>query len=126
MNRNRIFVIDDDRDLLQIIRRTLELEGYLVETATGGESGVANFQKFDPDLVLLDIMMPGANGYQVLQQIRKCSVVPVLMLTSLDEVTALEKSVDLGADGYITKPFRSGELLARVRAVLRRSKLRSS
>lgn len=124
MNRIRVFVIDDDREILQVIRRTLELEGYVVEVASGGEIGIANFQKWNPDLILLDIMMPGADGYQVLQQIRQRSVVPVVMLTSLDEVAALEKSVDLGADGYITKPFRSGELVARVRAVLRRSRLK--
>jgi len=125
MNKIRVFVIDDDREILRIIRRTLELEGYAVETATGGEVGVANFREFNPDLVLLDIMMPGADGYQVLQRIRKNSAVLVVMLTSLDEITALEKSVDLGADGYITKPFRSGELLARVRAVIRRSKAKA-
>ena len=126
MKKQRILIVDDDKEILQIVKRTLELEGYIVDVATDGYIAVTKLRKGNPALILLDIMMPGLDGYQVLDRIRRHSNVPVIMLTALGEVSALEKSVDLGADGYITKPFRTEELLARVRAVLRRSKPKAS
>ena len=126
MKKERILIVDDDREILQIVKRTLELEGYTVDVATDGYIAVTRLRKRNPALVLLDIMMPGLDGYQVLDRIRRHSNVPVIMLTALGEVSALEKSVDLGADGYITKPFRTEELLARIKAVLRRSKPKAS
>ena len=118
----RVLLVDDDKELLRIIKRTLELEGYCVDTANGGQPAVTQLKTCKPDLILLDIMMPGMDGYEVLEHIRKSSGVPVLMLTALGEVDAIEKSLSLGADGYIIKPFRSEELVARVKAMMRRSK----
>jgi len=118
----RILVADDDQELLWIAARTLELEGFDVATAKDGDMALALLPKFQPDLVVLDVMMPGLNGYEVLDLIRKRSDVPVLMLTALSGIDSLEKSVDLGADGYVTKPFRIPELIARIRALLRRAK----
>jgi DNA-binding response OmpR family regulator len=117
----RIMVVDDDPELLQIAARTLELEGFEVTTAGDGESALVLLPKFKPQIVILDVMMPGLDGYQTLELIRKQSDVPVLMLTALNDTGALEKSLDLGADRYVTKPFRSAELLARIRALLRRA-----
>lgn len=122
MKKAHILVVDDDAELLRIVGRTLELEGYYVSTAGDGNIALTLLPKCKPDLVILDIMMPGLNGYQVLELIRKQSNVPVLMLTAIGETSSLEKSVDLGADNYITKPFRMQELLARIRATLRRAR----
>lgn len=119
--KKRILVVDDDRELLQMIGRALELEGYEVTTALNGNSGLAAMPKCKPHLVILDIMMPGLNGYETLAQIRQSSKVPVMMLTAVGMEYALEKSVDLGADRYVTKPFRIAELLAGIRALLRRT-----
>jgi DNA-binding response OmpR family regulator len=118
----QLMLVDDDRELIRIIERTLELEGYSVNTASNGPTAIEQMKTCNPDLVLLDIMMPGMDGYEVLQNIRKTSTVPVLMLTALGEVDSIEKCLQLGADGYITKPFRSDELVARVKAMIRRSK----
>ncbi len=118
--RRHILVVDDDQELLQIVGRTLELEGYKVSIASDGKSALALFPRCQPDLIILDIMMPDINGHQVLEHIRENSRVPVMMLTAVGEVITLEKSMNLGADSYMTKPFRSKELLARIRALLRR------
>jgi DNA-binding response OmpR family regulator len=121
MEKARILVLDDDIEVLNIIERTLEMEGYAVDAFSKGDSALTCLKKKKTDLILLDIMMPGVDGYQVLRQIRRDYNIPVIMLTALSDVEAIEKSVDLGADGYITKPFRTDELLARVRAIMRRS-----
>jgi DNA-binding response OmpR family regulator len=121
MGKVRILVLDDDTEILQLIRRTLEMEGYNVDAFPDGDSALTFLKKKKEDLILLDIMMPGIDGYQVLRQIRQDYNIPVIMLTAISDVDAIEKSVELGADGYITKPFRTEELLARVRAILRRS-----
>jgi DNA-binding response OmpR family regulator len=119
-SKARIMVVDDDPELLQIAARTLELEGFAVGTADSGEAALALLPKFKPQIVILDVMMPGLDGYQTLELIRKQSDVPVLMLTALNNTGSVEKSLDLGADRYVTKPFRTAELLARIRALLRR------
>lgn len=119
--QKHILVIDDDQELLRIVSRTLELEGYNVSIASDGQSALSLFPRCKPDLIILDIMMPDINGHQVLQRIREDSNVPVMMLTAIGEPVTLEKSLNLGADNYMTKPFRSKELLARIRALLRRA-----
>lgn len=115
-----ILAVDDEEYVLQVIKRTLEPEGYVVTTAADGSSALASLFEHQPDLVLLDIKLPDTNGYQVLERIREMSDVPVIMLTAVLEVASIQQSLDLGADDYIRKPFRPRELIARVRAKLRR------
>ena len=116
-----ILVIEDDQDMLQLLRRVLESEGYRVILATNGVYGVTLLREAKPDLVLLDIMMPGPDGYMTLSSIRQYSNVPVIMVTAMRDIESLQKTLTLGADDYIKKPFRPGELLARVKAKLRRT-----
>jgi two-component system response regulator MtrA len=119
--KTRILVVDDDPELLRIVGRTLELEGFDVTTASDGKTALTLLPECRPHLVVLDVMMPDLDGYETLELIRKQSDVPVLMLTALSNTSSLEKSVDLGADRYVTKPFRTGELVARIRSLLRRT-----
>ena len=115
-----ILIIEDDGNIRELLRLYLTQEGYTVETAQDGAEGLRAFQALKPDLVLLHIMMPVMDGIQVIREIRSGSKTPVIMLTAkaetFDKVTGLE----LGADDYVTKPFEMRELIARVRAVLRR------
>lgn len=119
--RPYIMVVDDEREILRLLKRTLELEGLQVATAPDGPSALVLFQKHQPDLVILDIMMPGLNGFQLIDLIRQRSNVPIIMLTARCEVTALNFAIALGADDYVRKPFRVRELVARVKAKLRRA-----
>ncbi len=116
-------IIDDDVRMLRMMQRTLELEGYHVRTASDGEAALAIFDEENPDLVLLDIIMPGMDGYAVCQNIREFSQVPIIMVTAKDNSEEKVEGLDTGADDYVTKPFSASELTARVRAVLRRTKL---
>ncbi|MDD5039042.1 MAG: response regulator transcription factor [Dehalococcoidales bacterium] len=116
-----IVVIDDDPFILELIKDILQPEGFDVILAADGASGLSLLKDTKPDLVLLDIMMPGQDGYEVLQSIREHSDVPVMMITAKLGVDSLKHAVDLGADDYIRKPFRPAELVARVRAKLRRT-----
>ncbi len=116
-----ILAVDDDVQVLHLVRRTLETEGYRVITADSGEAAVAAFEQQLPDLVVLDIMMPGIDGYAVCQRIRSFSHVPIIMLTAMGSNEEMARGLDAGADDYVTKPFSVEVLLARVRAVLRRS-----
>ncbi|MFC2005466.1 response regulator transcription factor [Chloroflexota bacterium] len=119
-----ILVVDDDEEfVLRLVKRILEPEGYIVSVATNGKSALSALDESMPNLVLLDIRMPDFNGYQVLERIREKSDVPVIMLTAVREVTSLDKSIGLGADDYIIKPFRPWDLLSRVQAKLRRAGL---
>jgi len=120
-NQACILVVDDDQNVLQMVSRTLELEGFCSITAADGESALALLEKDKPDLVLLDIMMPGLDGFEVLKRIRQRSSVPVIMLTAKNEVTTVRDTIGLGADDYIRKPFSIVELLARIRCKLRRA-----
>jgi len=119
--RPHIMVVDDDREMLRMLERTLELEGYGVTVAADGSSALALLDDCKPDLVILDIMMPSPDGYQVLDSMRQRSDAPVIMLTARREVASLDKALALGADDYIRKPFRVLELLARIQAKLRRA-----
>ena len=116
-----IMVVDDEQAILSLLSRTLEPEGYGVILADNGSSALALLEEHTPDLVILDIMMPGLNGFQVLDLIRQRSNVPIIMLTARREVTTLRDALSLGADDYVRKPFGRGELLARIRAKLRRA-----
>ncbi len=116
-----IMVIDDDPEMLQLLRRTFEMEGYDVVLAADGVSGMALLRDRKPDLLILDIMMPGPDGYIVLERIRQSYDIPVIMLTAKRDATSLEKALALGADDYVKKPFRPLELMARIRTKLRRA-----
>lgn len=118
--RTSIMVVDDEQAILSLLSRILESEGYSVVGAADGKSALALLKRQEPDLAILDIMMPGLNGFQVLELIRQHSDIPIIMLTGNREVTALRDAVALGADDYLRKPFSTRELLARVRAKLRR------
>ncbi len=116
-----ILAVDDDVQVLHLVRRTLEVEGYRVITANSGEAAVAAFEQQPSDMVVLDIMMPGMDGYAVCQHIRSLSNAPIIMLTAIMGDKEQARGLDAGADDYLTKPFSVAVLLARVRAVLRRS-----
>jgi DNA-binding response OmpR family regulator len=118
-----VLVVDDDARIARMIKRILELEGYQVIQAGSGETALKVFDNEDPELVLLDVMMPGMDGYTVCQRIREFSPVPIIMVTAKSNDEEKVKGLDAGADDYITKPFASKELVARVRAVLRRTTL---
>ena len=118
----RILVIEDEPQMLLGLRDNLELEGYEVQTAADGEEGLARAASFAPDLVILDVMLPKKNGFDVLRELRSRSITtPIVMLTARSAETDKVLGLELGADDYVTKPFSITELLARVRAVLRRT-----
>jgi DNA-binding response OmpR family regulator len=117
----KILVADDDLDLLGLVAYSLSQAGYLVVKSSDGPGALASFEAEAPDLVILDINMPGASGFEVCTAIRARGDVPVMMLTARGEEQDLVKALDLGADDYLTKPFSPKTLLARVKALLRRS-----
>ena len=116
-----ILVVDDDPNISRLVTLYLETEGYEVRNAARGDDAVNEFSRLPPDLMLLDVMLPGMDGYQVLKSVRKSSSIPVIMLTARDETFDKVLGLELGADDYITKPFDAKELVARVKAVLRRA-----
>jgi len=117
----QIMVVDDEQSVVKLLSRTLTSEGYGVIAADNGISALELFEKHIPDLVILDISMPGLDGFGVLKLIRQRSSVPVIMLTARLEVNTVHDALALGADDYIRKPFSTQELLARVRTKLRRT-----
>ena len=117
----KVLIADDDRDLLELIGFSLSQAGFLVLKAADGPTAVRIFDAEAPDLVVLDINMPGASGFQVCESIRARSNVPVMMLTARNEEEDLVRALELGADDYLTKPFSPRTLLARVKALLRRA-----
>ena len=116
----KILVVDDEKPISDIIRFNLEKEGYEVSTAFDGDEAVEQFVAVGPDLILLDLMLPKMDGLEVCRQIRKTSDVPIIMLTAKDSEIDKVLGLELGADDYITKPFSNRELVARVKANLRR------
>lgn len=119
---SRILLVEDNDDLAFGLQRTLEFEGYDVEVCADGESGLQRARTAPPDLVVLDVMLPGANGFAILRDMRHAGLhMPVLMLTARGEESDVLTGFDSGADDYVTKPFSTAELLARVRALLRRA-----
>ena len=122
----KVLIADDDADLRELIAFTLGQAGYLVLKAADGPAAVQLFEHESPDLVLLDINMPGMNGFQVCEAIRRRSQVPVMMLTVRGEEEDLVRALGLGADDYLNKPFSPRTLLARLKALLRRAGVESS
>ncbi len=120
MNNTRVLLVDDDPVILKFVGANLKARNFDVTTAEDGESALKAMEQTLPDLVILDIMMPGMDGVEVCRRIREWSRVPVIMLTAKNELNDKVTLLNLGADDYITKPFGIEELLARVRAVLRR------
>ena len=116
---SKILVVDDELNICELLKLYLENEGYTVFTANDGQAAVTAFQQKAPDLVLLDIMLPKMDGWQVCREIRKTSSAPIIMLTAKGETDDKVAGLKNGADDYITKPFGTEELLARIRAVLR-------
>ena len=121
MENNTILVIDDDRNILEIIKLYLNKEGYSVQVGERGDTALSLCRETKPALVVLDVMLPGIDGWKVLHQLREESDVPVIMLTAKNDTLDRVQGLDLGADDYMSKPFDAKELLARIKAVLRRS-----
>lgn len=120
MMDTKILVVDDDTNISDLLKIYFENEGYEVKTANDGAEGVNMFKMYEPDLVLLDIMLPKKDGWQVCREIRKISSKPVIMITAKGEVFDKVLGLELGADDFVVKPFDMKELSARVKAVLRR------
>jgi two-component system response regulator MprA len=121
--RHHILVVDDDEKITSMLRRSLTFEGHEVSTAANGQDALVKLMQREPDLLILDVMMPYVDGWEVCRRLREGgSTVPVLMLTAKDEIKDRVKGLDTGADDYLVKPFALEELLARVRALLRRRK----
>ncbi len=116
-----ILVVDDDPNISRLEQLYLEKEGYEVKVAADGNEAIESFRKRPPDLVLLDVMLPGTDGYEVLKTIRKSGSIPVIMVTAKGETFDKVLCLELGADDYIVKPFDGKEMIARVKAVLRRA-----
>ena len=125
MAAKRVLLVDDDQSIIEVQKMYFEKEGYQVSTCMQGDKAVAAFETFNPDIIILDLMLPGMDGNDICREIRKSSDVPIIMLTArtdtLDKIIGLE----LGADDYVPKPFEPKELLARVKAVLRRTDRKS-
>ena len=120
-DKTRILLVDDDVNIARLVQLYLEKEGYEVETAQRGDDAVAAFTHDRPDLMLLDVMLPGMDGWQVLKEVRRTSAMPIIMLTAKEDTFDKVLGLELGADDYVTKPFDAKELVARVKAVLRRT-----
>ena len=119
--QERILVADDEASIRRILETRLKMVGYDVITAADGEEALEAFQKHNPDLIILDVMMPKMDGYGVTREVRRNSDVPIIILTALGDVSERITGLELGADDYVVKPFSPKELEARVRAVLRRT-----
>ena len=120
-DRRKILVVDDEERMVRFIRMNLEHDGFLVSEAFNGKQAISKMRDFTPDLILLDVMMPDVDGFDVLETIREVSNVPVIMLTAKGEEDDRVRGLELGADDYVTKPFSPRELTSRVKAVLRRT-----
>ena len=121
MEKTRVLIVDDDPNINQLIKLYLEKEGYETETAERGDDALNLFKKNPPQIVLLDLMLPGMDGWQVCREIRKISTIPIIMLTAKGETFDKVLGLELGADDYMTKPFDPKELIARIKAVMRRT-----
>ena len=121
MQQQCVLVVDDDAPILRLVRTKLQTDGFRVLTATNGKAAIEVFQDEQPDLIVMDIMMPIMDGIEAMRQIRAESRVPIILLTARTAGRDKIRSLDLGADDYITKPFDPDELSARVSAVLRRT-----
>ena len=120
MLKTKILLVDDDPNIRQLVNLYLEKEGFEVEMADRGDTALQIFRQSPPNLMLLDVMLPGMDGWQVLREARKVSNIPIIMLTAKDETFDKVLGLELGADDYISKPFDMKELVARIKAVVRR------
>ncbi len=121
MALDKVLIVDDDKNICDLLRLYLEKEGYSVILSHDGEEAVVKFNALKPDIVLLDIMLPGLDGWQVCREIRKKSNVPIIMITAKSETFDKVLGLELGADDYIVKPFDTKEVIARIKAVARRT-----
>ncbi|MCX8067885.1 MAG: response regulator transcription factor [Anaerolineae bacterium] len=126
MAQERILVVDDDSEMLTLLRALLEAQGFAVYTASSGEAALHLLPQVAPDLIILDVLMPGLDGKEVCQRIRRQSTVPILFLTAVDAVESVVDGLSRGADDYLSKPFHPAELVARIRAMLRRARMYTS
>lgn len=126
MSVDKILIVDDDKNICNLLRIYLEKEGYSTIISYNGEEAMVKFNALNPNIVLLDIMLPGMDGWQICREIRKVSSVPILILTAKGEVFDKVLGLELGADDYIVKPFDTKEVLARIKAVTRRTSLMPS
>ena len=117
----RILIVEDEPDLLRSLAQALREEGYAVDTANNGEDGLFNAESYDYDAIVLDVMLPKLDGWEILKRLRKTKKTPVLMLTARDQTRDRVRGLDTGADDYMVKPFDLPELFARLRALIRRS-----
>ena len=122
-NKQKILIVDDDANIAELISLYLTKECFETKIVEDGEEALKEFQTFNPDLILLDLMLPGIDGYEVCREIRKTSSTPIIMLSAKGEIFDKVLGLELGADDYMIKPFDSKELVARVKAVLRRYKV---
>ena len=122
----RILTVEDDERIRTVVRFGLEDEGWIVAEAESGEAAIEEFNRFDPDVVLIDIMLPGINGFDLCRVLRRNSDVPIIMVTARDDTHDVVAGLESGADDYMTKPFAPKELSARIRALLRRNRPLSS
>ncbi len=121
MSNKKILIVDDDVNICELLRLYLEKDGFEADVVTDGLQAIAAVDSTKPDLILLDIMLPGLDGWQVCREIRKNSQVPIIMVTAKGETFDKVLGLELGADDYITKPFETKEVIARIKAVLRRT-----
>jgi two-component system OmpR family response regulator len=117
----RILIVEDEPDLLRSVAQALREEGYAVDTAPDGEEGFYKAESYDYDAIILDVMLPKLDGWEILKRLRKIKKTPVLMLTARDQTRDRVKGLDTGADDYVVKPFDLDEIFARLRAIIRRS-----
>lgn len=121
MASEKVLIVDDDTNICELLRLYLEKEGFVTSIANDGESAITIFKQEQPDIMLLDIMLPSLDGWQVCREIRKFSDTPIIMITAKGETFDKVLGLELGADDYISKPFETKEVIARIKAVLRRS-----
>ena len=121
MSLGKVLVVDDDKNICELLRLYLEKEGYNAIISHDGEEAVVKFNALKPDIILLDIMLPGLDGWQVCREIRKKSNVPIIMITAKGETFDKVLGLELGADDYVVKPFDAKEVIARIKAVYRRA-----
>jgi DNA-binding response OmpR family regulator len=126
MPNNKVLIVDDDENIVELIRLYLEKEGFATVTANNGLKAVELFKSEAPSIVILDVMMPEMDGWQVCREIRRVSNIPIIMLTAKGETFDKVLGLELGADDYMVKPFETKELIARVKAVLRRSEAKET
>lgn len=120
MRKNSVIVIEDEKKIARYLKLELEHEGYVVDCFEEGSSALEFFERFDADIILLDLMLPGMDGFEILRKIREISDVPVIIISAKDDIKVKVEGLDIGADDYMTKPFQIEELLARMRSKLQK------